>query len=99
MEQPEQEEAKGGLQLWSVTKLRITEVSIRGSGRGGLSSLEHSLNSFPSNLLCPGEHLTQKGVSNCLQLPGVGRTSKVPQLPTLYPSFLSCVSSSCVSSC
>lgn len=27
MEQPEQEEAKGGLHLWSVTKLRITGMS------------------------------------------------------------------------
>lgn len=83
--QPEQKEAKCGLHLWSVTKLRITGVgSIRGTGRGRLDSLEHSFHSFPSNLPCPTEHLTQKGVANYLKPPGrVPTLNTVPSLPPL----------------
>lgn len=61
MEQPEQEEAKCGLRLWSVTKLRITGVSnIRGTVE--VDPMAWSIPSipFPLNLLCPGEHLNQK---------------------------------------
>lgn len=77
MEQPEQEEAKRGLHLWSVTKLRITGVSnIRGIVEVDPDGLEHSLSSFPPNLLCPGEHLNQKEGANCLKLPGKVKESQ-----------------------
>lgn len=88
VEQPEPEEAKCGLHLWSVTKLGITGVgSIKGTDRGGLDSLEHSLHSFPSNLLCPGEHLTQKGVA---KLPLAARQGSLSQHCTL-PASAVCV--------
>lgn len=61
----DQEEAKCGLHLRSVTKLRITGVSnIRRTVEVDPNGLEHSLSSFPPNLLCPpGEKTKKEGLT------------------------------------
>lgn len=61
--------------------------NIRGTIEVDPDGLEHSLSSFPPNLLCPGEHLNQKGGANCLKLPDKVKESQAWADRVGFPNF------------